>query len=173
MPSPYHRAPRTSRPRATPEADEQAELIRWRDLFVSSEPRLKWLHASLNGVKLTKGQAAKAKVGGMTAGVWDLFLPVPICHGPSATHISVAWGMPVSAAAAWSGPAPAASWSACGLYIEMKSATGTVTKEQRSFADGCAGYRFAICRSWSEAALVICEYLRLPPDHPARKGAGG
>lgn len=144
--------PRPAR-RRTPEADEQAALIRWRDLFAPQEPRLKWLHSSLNGVKMTKAQASKAKAAGMTAGVWDLFLPIPrfanVCDG----------GEDV--------------WQWCGLYIEMKAPGGRLSREQREFSgEGLDyAYRFVVCRTWIEAATAICDYLGLPADHPAREAA--
>lgn len=63
--------------RSTPEADEQAALIEWKEVWQARYPALRWLHASLNGVKLTPSQAKAAKRAGMVPGIWDLFLPVP------------------------------------------------------------------------------------------------
>lgn len=126
------------------ERQEQEALIVWRDLFAPSVPALKWLHASLNGVYLTPGQARKAKAGGMVAGIWDIFLPD---HNDHITPF-------------------------CGLYIEMKAPGAKLTPEQESFRDEhLHGHRFAVCYSWIEAALVICDYLYLPDDHPARRAA--
>lgn len=139
-------SPRPATRRRSPEHDEQAALIRWRDMFAPTEPELKWLHASLNGVKLTKAQAGKAKAAGMTPGVWDLFLPVP-----NQNSMGEGW---------------------CGLYIEMKVGRNVLTSDQVAFRDALAlQYRFDVCRSWAEAALTICQYLRLPESHPARRAA--
>lgn len=133
--------PRPATRRRSPEHEEQAALIRWRDMFAPTEPRLKWLHCSMNGVKLTKAQAGKAKAAGMTPGVWDLFLP-----------------------------ASSEYW--CGLYIEMKSDRGRLTPEQIAFQkDFSKDFQFVVCRSWREAAIEICDYLRLSDYHAARRAA--
>jgi len=60
------------------ESVEQAAFIRWCRLEtnIRKYPGLELMHCSLNGVKLTKGQAGKAKGQGMLAGIPDLFLPV-------------------------------------------------------------------------------------------------
>lgn len=59
------------------EFSEQCAIIAWARMNEQHYPCLRWLHCSLNGVKLTKGQAIKAKAAGMTAGIPDLFLPYP------------------------------------------------------------------------------------------------
>lgn len=48
-----------------------------------------------------------------------------------------------------------------GLWLEMKSATGTMSKPQREWRDRMlrAGYACATCRSADEARAVIGEYL--------------
>jgi hypothetical protein len=144
---PDHLSPRPARRRSR-EADEQSALISWRDRFAPQEPRLRWLHSSLNGVHLTGTQARKAKATGMTAGVWDLFLPEPIRLRPNERE-----------------------YLCCGLFIEMKSAAGKLSPEQIDF-HWChhPSYHLVVCRTWIEAALVICDYLGLPSDHPARAG---
>ena len=68
--------PRTKR-NAQPEAAEQAKVIAWARDNEKTYPFLWMLHSSLNGVKLSKIQAGKAKASGMLSGVPDLFLPVP------------------------------------------------------------------------------------------------
>jgi len=68
--------PRTKR-NAQPEAIEQAKVIAWARANERNYPFLWMLHSSLNGVKLSKMQAGKAKASGMLSGVPDLFLPVP------------------------------------------------------------------------------------------------
>lgn len=57
------------------EFEEQCVVIAWAQMSASEYPELKWLHASLNGVKLTMRQAIKAKKSGMKKGIADLFLP--------------------------------------------------------------------------------------------------
>ena len=59
------------------EAAEQAEIIRWAKALERRVPVLGLLHCSLNGVRLSPGQARAAVRAGMKRGVPDLFLPVP------------------------------------------------------------------------------------------------
>lgn len=65
-----------------PETREQIAVIAWAraqaKAFPSRYPGLEWLHCSLNGVRLTATQARIAKAMGMTAGIADLLLPIPI-----------------------------------------------------------------------------------------------
>lgn len=58
------------------EFTEQCAVIGWARLSQGQHPELRWLHSSLNGVKLTPGLARKMKMAGMTRGIPDLFLPV-------------------------------------------------------------------------------------------------
>ncbi len=73
------------------EFSEQVSVIAWARLNEGRYSCLRWLHSSLNGVKLTKGQAIKAKAAGMTAGIPDLFLPYP-CKGWSGLYIELKAG---------------------------------------------------------------------------------
>jgi hypothetical protein len=68
---------RTKKRNAQPEAVEQEKVIKWARDNENNYPFLWMLHSSLNGVKLSKTQAGKAKASGMLSGVLDLFLPVP------------------------------------------------------------------------------------------------
>ena len=58
------------------ESDEQISLFAWAELNKGRYPELKLLNGSMNGVRLTIGQAVKAKRCGMKKGYPDLFLPV-------------------------------------------------------------------------------------------------
>ena len=69
--------PSRTKKRAQPEAAEQENVIKWARDNEKTYPFLWMLHSSLNGVKLSKMQAGKAKQQGMLSGVPDLFLPVP------------------------------------------------------------------------------------------------
>ena len=64
--------------RAEPEFLEQAALFAWARLSCVQirHPGIDLLSSSLNGVKLTKAQAGKAKAAGMLKGEWDVRLPV-------------------------------------------------------------------------------------------------
>ena len=68
---------RTKKRNAQPEAAEQENVIKWARDNEKNYPFLWMLHSSLNGVRLSKMQAGKAKASGMLSGVPDLFLPVP------------------------------------------------------------------------------------------------
>ena len=58
------------------EQSEQTAVIRWARLFEVHYPKLRWLHASLNGAHMSPRHAARMKAAGMTKGIPDLFLPV-------------------------------------------------------------------------------------------------
>lgn len=60
------------------EFDHQCALVTWARLTSTQRqyPGIDLLEASLNGVKLTKAQAGKAKASGMLRGALDLNLPV-------------------------------------------------------------------------------------------------
>jgi len=53
----------------------QCAVFDWALRSQAKYPHLRFLHASLNGVKLTMGQAIKAKRSGMKKGVPDICLP--------------------------------------------------------------------------------------------------
>jgi hypothetical protein len=55
----------------------QCEIFEWVKLSLVKWPELRLLKGSLNGVKLTIGQATKAKRSGMVRGWPDIQLPVP------------------------------------------------------------------------------------------------
>ena len=59
------------------EYDHQVVIFEWADFNLGRYPELKLLNSSLNGVRLRKGQAAKAKKAGMPKGYPDINLPVP------------------------------------------------------------------------------------------------
>lgn len=50
-----------------------------------------------------------------------------------------------------------------GLWIEMKTPKGQLSKEQRRIMGRleAEGYRVVVCRGWLEAQTVILEYLNL------------
>jgi len=62
--------------RISPEFDMQCALFQWARLYAKNYPGLDLLSCSLNGVKLTKAQAGKAKAAGMLKGEHDVKLPV-------------------------------------------------------------------------------------------------
>lgn len=58
------------------ELQEQIAIFQWANLMTKKYPILKYMNASLNGVRLTIGQATLAKKSGMVKGYPDIFLPV-------------------------------------------------------------------------------------------------
>lgn len=59
------------------EHQEQCIVFQWAEMQERKYPCLKYMYGTLNGVKLTIGQATKAKRGGNKKGVPDLVLPYP------------------------------------------------------------------------------------------------
>lgn len=128
------------------EADDQAALFRWAEAHATYHkpniPELALLNGSLNGVKLTIGQAVKAKKQGMKAGYPDLFLPVPRggYHGlfvelkikPYRNH-------------------------------KNKMVYPTVSDEQRWWINqlNIQGYKAVICKGHDAAMIEILNYLKL------------
>lgn len=53
-----------------------------------------------------------------------------------------------------------------GLYLEMKTPTGKVSKPQKQWHSDlrAQGYRVEVCRSWHYAAAIICAYLGIDPQ---------
>jgi hypothetical protein len=117
---------------AMSERDHQVALFAWRDLVVNRAPALAYLFAIPNGGLRHKAVAAKLKSEGVQAGVPDVFLPVPGALG-------------------------------CGLWIELKSARGALSAEQRRWREFLTrqGYGYVLCRTWDEAARIICVHLNV------------
>ena len=65
------------------EYEHQLKVFAWCDIKSIQYPELKLINASLSGVRLSIGQAKKAKRAGMVKGFPDIFLPVPkgLYHG--------------------------------------------------------------------------------------------
>ena len=121
---------------------EQARVVRWSHLAAVRQlmPALKYLHHSPNGGKRDAFTGAQMKALGVKPGFPDLILPYT-----KFDHIGVAF---------------------CGLVIEMKSATGSLSAEQKDwkehFLDQCWDFRLA--RSAQEARTHLCQYLGIAHD---------
>lgn len=129
-------ATKPQRRRDNPEEREQIAVVAFCRAFEKQYPALRWVHASLNGIATTPGQKARAMRAGGVRGIWDLFVPI------RGGHIHP-WG------------------DRAGLYIEMKSATGQLTREQKDFQAlvESQNYRCIVCRDWLHAARAIVDYL--------------
>ena len=55
---------------------------------------------------------------------------------------------------------PRGYWA--GLFIEMKTATGKLSKEQKQMQETLTekGYSFAVCRSFDEFRQIVTDYMR-------------
>lgn len=117
---------------------EQARLIKWSHRVAVRElmPELRWLHHSPNGGKRDALAGAQMKALGVKKGWPDLILPV-----------SVDANTP-------------------GLVIEMKSAKGTTSPEQKEWLEHfkIQGWIVAVARSAQEARKEVCQYLDINPD---------
>lgn len=72
----FHMATNKSQPQQL-EHQEQVKLFEMAEQAKAAYPELELLNGSLNGVRLTIGQAKKAKRAGMRRGYPDVFLPAP------------------------------------------------------------------------------------------------
>ncbi len=109
---------------------EQAELIKWCRGRSKKIACLSFLHSSLNGEALTKGQRIKAIRGGLLAGVPDLFLPYP-SGGFHGLYIEMK---------------------------TRKGYQSKKQKEFQKYVEA-VGYKYVLPRAWHEARDFIIEYL--------------
>ncbi|ULR75087.1 hypothetical protein JC1_15 [Burkholderia phage JC1] len=126
---------RAKKPRAQPEFEMQANLFKWARMpaVVRSLPGVDLLEGSMNGVKLTKAQAGKAKAAGMLTVSHDVRLPV--ARGR--------WiGLSIELKAGSNQP------------TDEQLAIGARLEEE--------GWRVAYCWDWLDAVKIITEYLSLP-----------
>lgn len=70
------------------EEQEQIIIFEWASMMSSKYPELEYLNASLNGLRLTIGQAVKAKRLGMKKGFPDINLPV-LRRGKTSLYIEL------------------------------------------------------------------------------------
>jgi hypothetical protein len=103
-------------------------------------PELSLAFAIPNGGARDKRTAAGLKAEGVKAGVWDVFLPVPVRRAATETD-------------------PALYFH--GLWIEFKVRPNKLTPEQHDFycALGPYGYDWYVAYTWREAYDKIISYL--------------
>jgi len=109
-------------------------LMQWAELNQRRIPVLRHLFHIPNEGKRSPAAGAILKAMGLKPGVWDYFLPVP-------RHLNSTWY--------------------AGMWLEMKSPTKSLTKEQREFGASMSdiGYRTEVCFSWYQAAAAVMKYL--------------
>jgi hypothetical protein len=117
---------------------EQVALFRWMWANRAKHPAFDLGFAIPNGGARHIAVARKLKAEGVKAGVPDIFIPWP-------------------------------SGKSHGFFVEMKSEKGVVSGSQDVYMQSLlnVGYAVEVCRSWIEAAELICDYLGLD-----RKGCG-
>lgn len=121
--------------KAQPEYEEQCALFEWarNPAVLNQLPALKLLSSSLNGVKLSKAQAGKAKAAGMLAGESDVKLPVS-----------------------------RGKWIGLIIEMKAGQNTATEEQLKYGSLMEAEGHSFHICYSWQEAKGIIENYLSLP-----------
>ena len=143
------RKPREGEPvviRPPKEESEQERVIQWRDIWVERYPKLRLLHASLNGVAIPVHYAMKQIRLGMVKGFPDLFLPVRVPH-----------------------------FNVSGLYIEMKrrDGTGRLSPDQREIGELLKdeGFVVEVSHTWEAAVTHLIAWLDItePEAHPDYK----
>ena len=127
--------PQHRKPHASPEHRMQVALFKWirNPATLKKYPELHLASSSLNGVRLSPSQAAKAKAAGMLAGEHDIRLPVAR-GGYTSLSIEMKAGTGV----------PSKKQLEYGERLEAEG--------------GFVRY----CWDWLEAKQVIEEYLAMP-----------
>lgn len=125
-------APKRRKRSSDRERLEQEALFRWARLPATKSvyPGIDLMSCSLNGVKLSKLQAIKAKNGGMLKGEHDIKIPV-------ARHGRI--GLSIEMKAGKNKPTPEQLWYGDRLTEE--------------------GWRVCYCWSWKDAQQEIINYL--------------
>ena len=120
------------RPPEPSEYFQQVHIFQFAEIMQVQYPELRLLNGSLNGVRLTIGQAVKAKKAGMKAGFPDLFLPV--ARG---------------------------GYHGLFIELKKKSG-GSITKEQKVWIEDLSkqGYFAIVCKGVDMAKTILIQYLR-------------
>ena len=109
---------------------EQAELIKWARARGGKIKCLLFLHSSLNGEALTKGQRIKAIRGGLLSGVPDLFLPYP-----------------------------SGSFHGLFIEMKTRQGRQSIKQRAFQEYVESVSYKYILTRAWHEARDSIIEYL--------------
>lgn len=126
---------RIPRRKAQPEHEEQCALFTWarNPAVLRKYPALALLEGSMNGVKLTKTQAGKAKAAGMLKGSSDVRLPVARGH-----------------------------WIGLLIEMKVKPNRPTTEQLDYGAAMEAEGHQFHVAYDWEQAKAIIEAYLSLP-----------
>ena len=116
--------------RGEPELENvQIPFFQWKERNLHLEPRLKWLHASLNGVFLHPATLNKVIAQGLVKGIWDACLPYP-SKGKCALYLEAKWGR-----------------------NKLSDNQEAFKRDNEEY------YEWAVCYSWEEMANAVCDYL--------------
>ncbi|SEH89252.1 hypothetical protein [Paraburkholderia hospita] len=128
-------APRGKAPNAQPEFESQAALFSWARMpaVMKQLPGIELLEGSMNGVRLSKAQAGKAKAAGMLTGSHDVRLPVARGRWIGLS-IELKYGDNV----------PSDDQLKIGTWLERE------------------GWKVHYIWEWTEAVKIITEFLSLP-----------
>ena len=132
--------PRASKPSTPPKPSKGKDLEhKHQATFISIVRRMNSVagrktYSCPNGFLRSKSMRIRAWQEGVVAGVWDVHVPIPM------------WDK-----------------GYCGLYIEFKAGTNTLSPEQKDFQRELEplGFRFEVVYSWQEAIKAFCDYLDL------------
>lgn len=116
------------------EIDEQISLFDECNLLEHQYPELRFMHASMAGLRISIGQAVKAKRAGMRAGCPDVFLP---------SARGAAFGLYIEL---------------------KRRKGGSASEEQKEWIKGLreAGYEAFVVRGARQAIDIIRDYLEKP-----------
>jgi len=128
-------APRAKKPNDQPEFLSQSALMEWARMpaTVAGLPGIELMSSSLNGVRLSKAQAGKAKAAGMLKGEWDL--KIPVARGGYIGLI---------------------------IEMKIKPNKPTEEQEWYGEAMRREGWSTFVCYEWTDAVRVITHYLSQP-----------
>lgn len=113
----------------------QKALFEWRDTMLGRYPKLKYLKGDMGGVRLPIGLARKMKAAGCMIRGWS-DIQLPIArHGYN------------------------------GLFIELKTEEGRLTKEQKTFLSDLTGegYYAGCCKGLDAAIRSVENYVKGKP----------
>lgn len=116
------------------ESKIQQAFFEWLSLHEKKHPELSLFYAIPNGANKSIAARMKFKREGLKAGVPDVHLPLA-----------------------------AERFHSRGLWIEFKSAKGVVSESQKTWSKRLqdAGHSVVVCKSWTDAANIVIDYLAL------------
>lgn len=115
------------------EHEEQVALFEWQRMYRRQFHALDWMFAVPNAAKRSKPLAAYMRAEGLTAGVFDVFLPWPVdpYHG-------------------------------LFIEMKRPPNTLTQSQQLFGHAMASRGYLTVVCYTAEDAVRTICHYLGLP-----------